>query len=747
MTTSVQATQHFQELLARGDVAGAEHMARRALRDDPDRVDALHVLGVIAQNRCSPDEAIEHLKRARELAPEHALVATHLAAALGAAGRDDEALVHARAAVAMDPHLGDAHYNLGVLFRQREQFTEAADAFHQAIDVDPRNPPAHYNLANALRDLDHRQEAIEHYHRAIELRPKYVKALLNLGIMQLQMGDVDGAIDSFERAVNAEPGVGRSHYRLGTAHAAAGDAEKAAECFRQAITLESGQAEWQLAYAQSSQQQGELDKAIAGYRQAVDLDPENLGATVALAGLLHAVGHYGEAVEVYRRSAAIDPDSLEILNSLGVSLLELKDYDAAAECFRQVLQQKSGDLTALNNWGALHMACSQFQQAADKFRETVEAEPRHATAQANLATAYQELGRYEEAHTAYDAALKINATLADARWNRALLLLREGSWQEGWSEYKWRWRRPAFVRYQYRCPPGANASDALGSRNVLDVPLWEGEPLEGKSILLFAEQGLGDVIQFVRFAPLLKQRGAGCVVLECQKTLVPLLSSAEGVDQIVARGDALPPLDVQLPLMSAPFRLAVSVDDVPWTGPYLSADAQLAERWRDVLAEIPGLRIGISWQGNPKYPHDRVRSIPLACYAPLADRPSTQLISLQHGLGTEQIEQVADRFSVRVLGDEIDRHAGPFMDTAAILTGLDLVVTSDTSVAHLAGALGVPVWLALPVSCDWRWMFQREDCPWYPTMRLFRQRERDDWDDVFARIATDLAGIARRDNV
>jgi hypothetical protein len=258
-------------------------------------------------------------------------------------------------------------------------------------------------------------------------------------------------------------------------------------------------------------------------------------------------------------------------------------------------------------------------------------------------------------------------------------------------------------------------------------PMWNGESLGGKTILLYAEQGLGDTIQFVRYASIVKQHG-GTVVVECQKPLVGLLEGCPGVDQLVAQGDDLPAFDVQAPLLSVPGILGTSVETIPARAPYLFAKAARVEPWRERL--IDGFKIGIAWQGNPAFRGDPFRSIPLRCFAPLAEIPGVCLVSLQKGAGTEQLAEVRDLFPVIELGSRLD----DFLDTAAVMGHLDLVITSDTAPAHLAGALGVPVWVALSFAPDWRWLLDRCDSPWYPTMRLFRQRELGNWDGVFQEI-------------
>jgi hypothetical protein len=255
--------------------------------------------------------------------------------------------------------------------------------------------------------------------------------------------------------------------------------------------------------------------------------------------------------------------------------------------------------------------------------------------------------------------------------------------------------------------------------------------------LLHAEGGLGDTIQFIRFASVVKQYG-GTVVVECQKPLLRLLEGCSGIDQLVGRGDDIPAFDTRAPLMSLPAILKTSLDTIPTRIPYLLLKPAILQHWQERLTELEGFKIGINWQGKPSFRDDRFRSMPLRCFAPLAQIPGIRLISLQKGLGTEQLAEVRDLFPVTDLAAELDQQSGPFVDTAAVMKNLDLVITSDTATAHLAGALGVPVWVALSFAAEWRWLLDRSDSPWYPTMRLFRQRELGNWQSVFEEIKTAL---------
>ncbi len=303
--------------------------------------------------------------------------------------------------------------------------------------------------------------------------------------------------------------------------------------------------------------------------------------------------------------------------------------------------------------------------------------------------------------------------------NCALLLLADGRLGEAWADYDWRVRVPSFPVHR------------------IDKPKWDGAALAGRTLLVHAEQGLGDTLQFVRYLRLLAARGIEAIV-QVQPPLVRLLERS-GYRRVVADEGAAPECDVQVPLMSLPGIFGTALESVPAEVPYLFAHDEDVARWRDRLSGLEGLRIGIAWQGSATHQRDRDRSIPLAAFAPLARIKGATLVSLQKGAGSEQLGNVP--FAVRQLGDAWDPPGRPLVDTAAVMMNLDLVITADTAIAHLAGALAAPVWVALSTHADWRWMRNRPDTPWYPTMRLFRQTSAGDWDQVFARIAAELAAI------
>jgi Flp pilus assembly protein TadD len=461
-----------------------------------------------------------------------------------------------------------------------------------------------------------------------------------------------------------------------------------------------------------------------------------------------------EAASAFEEAIRLDPDDVAALSNLGSALRHLEQWDRAEACCRQALALRPGHTEALLNLANIVRARMRMEEAIVLYRSVLKGRPDFALAHMNLGTALRELGRleeseaslreairpgpgvavahmnlgntlrdldrFDEADASYREALRLQPDYAQAHYCLGYLRLLTGDYSRGWDGYEWRWRCEDhhFPRYP-----------------AFSTPAWDGAALDGGTILLFAEQGLGDTIQFVRFAKRVKERG-GTVVLRCHRSLATLLARSPGVDRVSVWEERVPRHDVHAALMSVPWILRTPLADVPAEVPYVRADEGLVARWRrEVRADSDGLRVGILWQGNLDNPVDHHRSFPLAQFTPLAAVPAVRLYALQCGPGREQVASNADRFPLVDLSEQLGEG---FEGTAAVMRTLDLVIAPDTAGAHLAGALGVPVWIPLARKHEWRWLPDREDSPWYPTVRIFRQSLQGRWDDVFARMAAAL---------
>ena len=497
---------------------------------------------------------------------------------------------------------------------------------------------------------------------------------------------------------------------------------------------------------------GRLGEAVATYERVIAADPHNADA-LHLMGVAHlqvgrnkealglieralsahpafpeahnnrgnalkALGRSAEAADAYRAAIAANPRYAAAHHHLGIALFEARKFEAAEASYREALRLKPDYPDALSNLGTALRELGRLDEAVVCYEQALALQPDRAETLGGLGLALNRLDRVDAALASYDKALAHNPEHLDSHLSRSLLLLSLGRFAEGWPAFEQRLRMKEFAV----APAGA--------------PRWQGESLAGKTLLCLAEQGLGDMIQFVRFA-LAPSVQAGRVVVAAPRRLVPLLRSVAGIEVVASAAECT--ADYEIPLMSLPGALGIGVDDLPVATAYLAADPGRVATWRGRLPSA-GLRVGIAWQGNPNADVDRRRSVPLAQFAPIFDVPGAAFVSLQAGHGVEQIATVPFGSRIAQFGPDLDAD-GAFVDTAAIMAGLDLVITSDTATAHLAGALGVPTFVLLQQVPDWRWLRDREDTPFYPSVRLFRQSVRGDWSGPARRAAEALAAL------
>jgi tetratricopeptide (TPR) repeat protein len=456
--------------------------------------------------------------------------------------------------------------------------------------------------------------------------------------------------------------------------------------------------------------------ALASFEKALALDPGNVDALGNRGDVLLALRRPAEALACFEAILATSPGHAEARANRGVALAALGRHDEALADLDAALAAAPHPIVSYNRGNAL-AALGRHAEAVAAYDRTLAAIPDHAAAWSSRGVSLQALNRHADAIASFDRALAVAPDYADAHFNKSLALLAIGDYPRGQAEYEWRWKR----------------SGTENLRHSFSRPFWRGEsPLQGKTILLHAEQGLGDTIQFARYIPLLARRGAN-VILETHVELKPLLSRLDGCRSVIARGEARPAHDVHCPLGSLPLAFKTALASVPAEIPYLAADAARVARWRPRLEAFGGPRVALVWAGNAAHANDRNRSLPLSALHALWEGGGARIVSLQRDLRAGDAGLLGSA-SVLDLGSEL----ADFDDTAAVLAACSLLVTVDTSVAHLAGALGRPVWLLLPFASDWRWTAASDRSPWYPSARLFRQPQPGDWDSVVARVAGDL---------
>jgi len=635
----------------RGQLREAEALYRQILDAQPGHFDALHLCGVLMQQRGLPEEAF------------------------GLIG----------AALAVNAASAPAHSNYGLVLAALGRTEEALAAYDRAIALKPDYAEALYNRGNALAALGRLDDALASFEQAIALRSNYAAALINRAQVLQRLGRAQDALDGIERALALKPDGG--------------------------------------ALALRGRLLRELNRnadALASFARALELVPDDADTLIARGNTYYDMKSFAAALADYERALSLRPDAAPIHNNRGNALRELDRSAEALEAFGRALKLTPGYAEAYNNRGNAQLALNRPSAALADYDRALALKPDYVDALVNRGSALRYLNRPDDAIESLDRAIALNPELAEAHWNRALTCLSVGDFEQGWRSYEWRWRR----------------NTAEMTPRDFAQPQWHGEDLQGRTILLHAEQGFGDTIQFIRYLPMVLAKG-GKVILEIPDDLKPLVGQIDGMIAMVSRGQPLPPFDLHCPLLSLPLAFGTTLANVPAPRAYLRAPPERVAPWRAHLTRGEAPRVGLVWSGKPTHKNDHNRSIALARLAPLLLKPGFQFVSLQKEI------RDADRAALRKFPAllRLDDALADFADTAAVVAALDLVITVDTAVAHLAGAMGKPVWILLPAIGDWRWLLERDDSPWYPSARLFRQPHIGDWGSVIARVGRELAAL------
>ena len=617
--------------------------------------------------------------------------------ALHQAGRLADAERIYQQILATRPDHFDSLHLLGVIFYQRGDHAEAVRRINLALKRSPNNFLALNNRGNALTALKQFKEALASYDRAIAARPDYAEAHSNRGNVLKELKRFEEALASYDRAITL-----RSDYA--EAHSNRADALTALERFEEALSA--------------------CDRALT-------LRPDFVEAHANRGNALHELRRFQEALASHDRALTLRPDYAEAHSNRGNALHELKRFEEALASYDRALTLRPDYAEAHSNRGNALQELKRFEEALASYDRALALRGDLAEAYSNRGNALKELARFDEALASYEAALAVRPDFADAHFNEAMCRLLIGDLHRGWQKSEWRWE----------------TEQIRNGKRSFSQPLWLGsDDIAGKTILLHAEQGLGDTIQFGRYAPLVAARGAH-VILEVQGPLRDLMGTLSGSVRIVSAGDLLPDFDLHCPLLSLPLAFATQLETIPSATPYLCAHEGKTRAWRERLGRHHKPRIGLAWAGNPRKELpganriDGQRSIAVDRLAPLFQVTACEFFSLQKG--DDAVRQLRDSaLRQQVIDCTDDLH--DFSDTAALIENLDLVISVDTSVAHLAGALGKPFWLLNRYNTCWRWLLDREDSPWYPTARLFRQDATREWDPVIERVAAALHDHVRK---
>ena len=611
---------------------------------------------------------------------------------------------------------------LGVIAGQQGHFRQAAEWFAKALAVEPQNADAHANRGLALQHAGDLDAALRSYERAIELQPECAESHSRRGVVLQAQGSPADALTSLDRALLIDPHFAEAYSNRGNVFQELGRVSEALANYDRAVAL---QPRFALAHSNRGNVLRVLhrpEEALASYALAIAADSDCAEAHANRGMLLLELNRPDEALTSLDRAIARRPNDAAGHLSRGKALIKLRRPEAALVSLDRALALRPDCAEAHCARGSALRQLNRYDGALAAHEKALAIKPEYAEASLNRGNIFLDLGRPVEAIANFDRAIQLQPDLAAAHFCRAVAWLQTGDYARGWAEYEWRWRSPDIIPV------------AAISRHWTQTP-WRGEAsLAGKSILLHAEQGLGDTIQFCRYATRVAQLGAR-VILEVQPPLLPLLGSLDGVCHLIESG-ARPPADIDYhcPLMSLPLALGSPPDVVPAARRYLHSDPGRVTEWEGRLAGVTGPRIGLAWCGNPIHANDRNRSIPLArLMAPLPRNLSC--VSLHKDDGTASF--AAGHTHPRVW--QLAGATTDFADAAALCDSVDLVISIDTSLAHLSAALGRETWLLLPFSADWRWLLERDDSPWYPTVKLYRQPKPGDWDSVLQRVAADLS--------
>jgi tetratricopeptide (TPR) repeat protein len=672
-----------QKLQEAGKLLDAAKFYQAALAQNPQDTEALLSLSVLARQSHQQLLSLQVAREIIRLKPNDPRHVMNLAHAYRAIGSPLEAIRCCELVLNSVPEFVAAHCVLGELLYGIGETEAAREHYRQAILKQPAFAHVHCLFGNLECQEGNHKEAIEHYSQAVAHSPEWAEAYFALGYALHQVRDRNGATQALSRALELRPRFPEALQNLGNLFF----------------------------------DYGEMKQAAHIYRLLVRMDPNRVNSHCNLGNALTDLNHFSEAAKCYQTALTLDPNSSFAMHKLGNLAVRTKEWQKAEKCLRRVLELTPKNAEAYNDLGNIFFHQRRLVEAAECYRKALALKPNLAIAHSNVGNALQDMGHYEEAIVCYEKSVELDPSNPGVHYNLSLALLSEGNYELGWKEHEWRW----------------DFKELMIPRRPFQEPLWKGEPLHGKRILLHAEQGLGDTMQFVRYMPLVAARG-GHVILEVAPALYRLMADIPGVSEIVSRGTPLPQFDYQCPLMSLPIAFQTTVETIPGDFPYLQVQPADAERAKAIHSG-EGLRVGLAWAGNFQNKRDDLRSLRLKQFLPLSRIPGVSFFALQQGPATAEIEEVSTNLPLNVACCSFR----DFYETAALVKSLDLVICVDTAVAHLAGAMDKPVWLLLPYIADWRWMRDREDSVWYPSARLFRQSKPGDWEGVMVQVSEALA--------
>lgn len=556
------------------------------------------------------------------------------------------------------------------------------------------------------------------YRKILTINPFHSDSYNLLGVIALQVGRFDMAVDLISQAITLNDKFYLYHSNLGNAWKGMGRYDAAIDCYKHSLVLKKDNPEAYVNMGAALHDKRAFAEAADCFRKAIALNANIPEAHNNLGNVLVDLEQYDDAIASFRRAIALRDNYAEVYNNLSTAYKKQGKLEEALRNCRAALDFRPDFAEAYSNYSGLLKILGRSEEALEFSRRALELNPGLPEVHYNLGTALAEQGKIDEAIPLFKEAIKLRSDFPNAHYNLATSLLAKGDYEQGWLEYEWRWKTRRLIM----------------AKRLFKQPQWRGEAAEGRRLLIHAEQGLGDTIQFCRYASLAAQAGWK-VILEVQKPLLRLLKNLPYVDQVVAFGDLLPPFDLHCPLLSMPLGFKTTLTTIPCSAAYLKAEPELMTDWKKRLASAAkkGPKIGLAWAGNTASDADQQRSMSSDHFAPLLKLKNMNFVSLQKGGPAAPANRPLIDFM-----DEIE----DFAETAALITQLDLVIAVDTAVVHLAAALGKPVWLLDRFDPDWRWLLGRRDSPWYPSLRIYRQPHSGDWTSVVADVMKDLGNTS-----
>jgi len=638
----------------------------------------------------------------------------------------------------------DILFFLAVLKSKNEEYESAASLYKEVIRLRKDHTEAHYNLALCLQNQGKNDEALAVYQKALELNPFLSEAHNNIAVIYKSMGKYEESEKAFRMAVKAKPGnfnamsnlsnLSISHklneFRDAFELIERKDFSSAKNLLIKHLEKNPGNIQLLSSLGIAYSHLNNYEKALECFKEILSFNENNAEAQYSAGVCCQNLDNNDLALQYYKKALELNPQYIDALNNLGLLYSSLKNYDEAARCFTSALKYNPSYFNSLINLGTIFLQKDDFEGAMNYFNKALDISTSEknneskSVAYSNIGFVYLRRKNIPEALKYFDKGIELNPESVLAHYNKAEALLVTGQFEEGWKEYEWRQGRKDFGKRKFKNP---------------FKPEYE---LKDKRILVYAEQGLGDALQFVRYLPMLKEKGC-YIIFECGKEMHPLLQGFNGADEIIERNFTEAPsikYDYEIPLLSLPLYFKTNIDNIPTNVPYLPVDKALKQKWADAITDDGKIKIGIVWAGSPIHTNDRHRSVRLQQFLPLLSAEGTHFYTLQKGFQAIQAKDY------RLLVTDLDEYIKSFADTSAIIESLDLVITVDTSVAHLAGALGKKTWLLLPYLPDWRWMLEGDGSPWYPSLKLYRQPRINDWDSVFKILKKDLSVFVENTN-